>query len=180
LLGCRHYRGHAVAADRLTCCRLGQHSGPLLTAGPHVLLSTRRRHWPPVRAHAARKSGPFRVALPSGSEPNQVVNPNRPLGRERESSGQRWEQESGCRRSRLTDRELSARRNVAKSAGKRRTPRALALGVLSKPEGRQVFRDPKKLPERNPLRNNTLFCDSRKPLRGQQLLSSRPFRCQKR
>jgi len=36
------------------------------------------------------------------------------------------------------------------------------------------------LPERNPLRNNTLFCKSRKCLSRIDLRSSSPFRCQKR
>ena len=45
-----------------------------------------------------------------------------------------------------------------------------------RPDWKAIAAKPHKLPERDPLRNNTLFCDFFNCLPSNQLLSSSPFR----
>ena len=58
----------------------------------------------------------------------------------------------------------------------RQQPRTLALGCLCKPSGRGSSRLFVRLPERNPLRNDSLFPEMQKSLGTKYLLSSSPFR----
>lgn len=99
---------------------------------------------------------PFRNPLPSGSEPNQVVNPkahakprSREFGREGVPRGGR------AALSVANGRTLDSPRIIASrcaTCGKDKTPRAETLGFLSKPWGRRKFRKPNQLPVQDSLR----------------------------
>jgi hypothetical protein len=113
-----------------------------------------------------------------GPNRTKLLTKSGPVRRESESLARDWARRAVAWRSRCSGQELSASAKGFKQAGKRRTRGTLTLGVGRKPDGRRQFRDPDQLPERNPLRNNTLFCNSRKCLRRKWLPSSSPFRCQ--
>ena len=71
-------------------------------------------------------------------------------------------------------------KTLGKLAGKRKKPRAVTLGVLAFGPGFCFPQKNKKLPERNPLRENSLFFKWSKCLMARILQISRPFRCPNR
>jgi hypothetical protein len=120
--------------------------------------------------------------LVRNGERNQAVNPARsvkPRAREfwresRQTFGRA--RFSGYRARTLAGAESAASPCV--TGGKRKRPRASALGLLREPLGLRQFRKLKKLPVSNPLRNHSRADRSRKSSPGNDLLSSSLFRCQ--
>ena len=123
----------------------------------------------------------------SGSERDRVVNSETPVNQRLREF---WREIPGCGR----DLEGSSRTPVGLSrngesrqatrsdtnrcvkGGNAKTPGGEPLGVFCELVCTAITQNRNELPERNPLRNNTLFLQTRKPLSSSKLASSSPFR----